>query len=273
MAIELKELLTSLGLDADPEKLTADEFKTQVGAKYVLRDEVLKDEEIKTKFTGHVFSKLSTKAAQEFGLTSGEVKDKKMEEIFTIVKGKYDVKIAELTEQAGKGNDKKVEELTAKLTTLQSELGLKENGLKEWETKYNTEVEQKEKTLRNYKLTDKISKVQTSLTDRFTDEYKKNELVRTGFEKHLSDTYEFDLDDKDAPIVKLKADGTVVKSKKTIGHAATPEEIFLQEMESKGVLKKNNAKEEKIITKFAIEGEKGKVKVHPNAQRNAERLS
>lgn len=273
MAIELKELLTALGVDADPEKLTADEFKTQVGAKYVLRDEVLKDEEIKKKFTGSVLGKLSTKAAQEFGLTSGEVKDKSMEEIFGLAKSKYELTFAELKEQAGKGNDKKVEELTAKLTTLQSEIGLKEAGLAEWETKYNTEVEQREKTLKTYKLNDKISKVKESFADKFTEDYKKNELVRTGFEKHLSDTYEFDLDDKDTPIVKLKSDGTVVKSKKTIGHAATPDEIFLQEMESKGVLKKNNAKEEKIITKFAIEGEKGKAKVHPNAQRNAERLS
>lgn len=272
MAIELKDVLESLGVDADPEKLTVDEFKTQVGGKYILRDAVLKDENYKKTFTGAAFGKLATKTRQLFELKTDDVVDKDFEEILGIVKTKYDAKLADLESKVGQPNDKKVEDLMKKLTEKDNELALKENGLKEWETKFNTEVTERENKLKSYKLTDRIGKVQQSLSDKFTDEYKKNDLVKSGFEAHINNTYSFELDEKDEPIVKLKADGSIVKSKSKIGHSATPDEIFLMEMDAKGVLKKNNAENKKVITTFAIEGDKGKTKVHPNALKNVARF-
>ena len=84
-------------------------------------------------------------------------------------------------------------------------------------------------------------------------------------------TYLFDLDENDNPVVKLKADGSIVKSKKTVGHAATLDEIFLSEMEAKNVLKKNNAKPEKVITFAPVNPDNGGVKIGSKAaQRIAE---
>lgn len=268
MAIKAEEILPLLGLTEDAENITLDDFKSKVSEKYVLRDEVLKDDEIKKKFTGTVLGKLSTKAAQQFGLTSGEVKDKSMEEIFDLAKTKYESKVAELTEQAGKGNDKKVEELNKKLADLQNELGIKETGLKQWEEKYNTEIAGSEQKLKSFKLTDKINKVKSDIAEKFTEEYKKNDLVKEGFETHISKLYEFDLDENENPIVKSKADGKIVISKKTIGHPATIKEIFEQEMEAKGVLKKNNGKPDKQIPTFQrFNGDdKPAGKIHPRAQ-------
>ncbi len=262
MAIELKDIISSLGIDADIEKLTLDDFKTQVGSKYVLREDALKDEEIKSKITGNIFGKLTTKAAQEFGLTSGEVKDKKIEEILTLAKTKYETQITALTEQAGKGNDKKVKELEDAISEAKSKLKTAEDGLGQWETKFNSEVADREGKLKSYKLNDKVSKIQQSLSDKFTEDYKKSELVRAGFETHINNTYVFDLDEKDEPIVKTKADGKIVASKAKIGHSATIDEILLSEMEAKGVLKKNNAEIKKVITTFVNDkGEKSKL--HP----------
>lgn len=262
MAIELKDIIASLGIDADVEKLTAEDFKTQVEAKYVLRDIALKDPEINTKIQGLIYGKANTKAAQIFGLKSGDVDGKKLDEIFTLVKSNYDTQINALTEQASKGNDKKIEELTKKLADIQSELSVKDAGLQEWEKKYTAEITDREGKLKSYKLNDKINKVHQSLSDKFTEDYKKNELVRTGFETHINNTYVFDLDDKDEPVVKLKADGSFVKSKLKAGHIATPEEIYLSEMDAKGVLKKNNAENKKVITNFVSDkGEKSKL--HP----------
>lgn len=274
MAIKAEEILPLLGLTEDVENITLDDFKAKVGEKYVLREEVLKDEEIKKKFTGTVLGKLSTKAAQQFGLTSGEVKDKSMEEIFDLAKTKYESQVAELKEQAGKGNDKKVEELNKKLADLQSELGIKETGLKQWEEKYNTEIAGSEQKLKTFKLNDTLNKVKSSLSEKFTEEYKKNDLVKEGFETHISRLYEFDLDEKENPVVKSKADGKVVISKKTIGHPATIQEIFEQEMEAKGVLKKNNGKPAAMPAVYKDNGGgERKSKIHPKALAHMETLT
>jgi len=271
MALELKDILSALSIDADIETLTSDEFKTQVESKYVLRDLALKDEDIKKKITGQLFGKLNTKTAQIFGLKSSDVDGSPLEDILTKVKTNYDTQITALTEQAGKGNDKKVEELTAKLNDLQSTLSIKEAGLSDWEKKYNADVTAKENVLRDYKLSSAIGKVRETLMPKFSEEYTKNDLVKAGFEAHINNTYAFDLDENDNPIVKLKADGSLVKSKLKAGHIATPDEIFLVEMESKGVMKKNNADNKKVITTFA-QGDTTKSKVHPNAQAALERL-
>jgi hypothetical protein len=104
--------------------------------------------------------------------------------------------------------------------------------------------------------------VRETLTSKFSDEYNKNELVKTGFESHINSTYVFELDEKDTPVVKLKADGSFVKSKLKAGHIATPEEVYLSEMDAKGVLKKNNATNQKNIANFA-DNKDSKSKLHP----------
>lgn len=272
MAIELKDILSTLSIDADVEKLTPEEFKTQVESKYVLRELALKDPDINTKIQGLIYGKANTKAAQTFGLKSSDIDGKKLDEIFSLVKTNYDTQINALTEQASKGNDKKVEELQKQLTEMQSTISVKDAGLQEWEKKYATDVTAKENILKDYKLSSAIGKVRENLLPKFSEEYTKNELVKAGFEAHINNTYVFDLDEKDNPIVKLKADGSFVKSKVKAGHIATPDEIFLTEMDLKGVMKKNNAESKKVLTTFAIEGDKGKSTVHPNAQKALERF-
>ena len=272
MPLELKDVLSTLSIDADVEKLTPEEFKTQVESKYVLREVALKDPDINTKIQGLIYGKANTKAAQTFGLKSSDVDGKKLDEIFTLVKTNYDTQIQALTEQVGKSDDKKLTELQKQLAEVQSQLSVKDAGLQEWETKYATDVTAKENILKDYKLSSAIGKVRENLVSKFSDEYTKNDLVKTGFETHINNTYAFELDEKDNPVVKLKADGSFVKSKIKAGHIATPEEIFLTEMELKGVMKKNNLQEKKITT-FAIEGQKGEVKIHPNAQKAAERFA
>jgi len=270
MAIEVKDILATLSIDADVEKLTPEEFKTQVESKFVLRELALKDPDINTKIQGLIYGKANTKAAQTFGLKSSDVDGKKLDEIFTLVKANYDTQINALTEQVGKSDDKKLTELQKKLQELESTLSVKDAGLADWEKKYATDVTAKEDILKNYKLSSALGKVRESLADKFTEEYKTNELVKTGFESYINSVYAFDLDEKDNPVVKLKSDGSFVKSKVKAGHIATPDEIFLAEMDAKKVLKKNNGNPKEKITTFALEGDKGKSKIHPNALRKAQ---
>jgi len=270
--ITTEQLIEALGYTVeDAEKVTLDDIKTHVDTKFVLRDNVLKDDEIKKKITGKVLGSIGTKAAQIFGLKSSEIDGKPLEEIMNLANVRYASKIEELEANAGKGNDKKVEELTKQLGELSQKAKIAEDGLKQWEEKYNAENSQWAGKLKEYKLNDKVSKVKQSLQDKFTEDYSKNELVKAGFESHINSTYLFDLDENDNPVVKLKADGSIVKSKKTVGHAATLDEIFLSEMEAKNVLKKNNAKPEKVITFAPVNPDNGGVKIGSKAaQRIAE---
>lgn len=262
MAIELKEIVSSLGIDADIEKLTPEDFKAQVESKYVLRELALKDPDINTKIQGLIYGKANTKAAQTFGLKSSEVDGKKLDEIFTLVKTNYETQINALTEKVGQSDEKKFAELQRQLSEAQSAITVKDAGLQDWEKKYATDVTAKENILKNYKLDSALGKVRETLTSKFSDEYNKNELVKTGFETHINNTYVFELDEKDTPVVKLKADGSFVKSKLKAGHIATPEEIYLSEMDVKGVLKKNNATNQKVNVTFA-DNKDGKSKLHP----------
>jgi hypothetical protein len=64
----------------------------------------------------------------------------------------------------------------------------------------------------------------------------------------------------------------LLRAKKTVGHAATLDEIFLSEMEAKNVLKKKiTPKKENVITFAPVNPENGGVKINGKAaQRIAE---
>ena len=272
--IKIEDLLTAVGFNPeDAETVSLDDIKTHVDTKYVLRDNVLKDEEIKKKITGKVLGSITTKAANIFGLKSSDVDGKQLEDVMLLGKTAYETKLTELEQQAGKGNDKKVEELSKTLAQKEAELKLSQDGLKQWEEKYNAETGQWETKLKSYKLNDKVSKVKETLKDKFVDDYFKDTLKKTRFEALIHSKYEFDIDEKDNPIVKSKADGSIVKSKKTVGHAATLDEIFLSEMEAANILKKNNAKQEKVITFANNSGGEVKSNVHPNAQKRINEIA
>lgn len=268
--LTVPELLSSLNIKVENEdEFTLDTFKESVGSSYVLKDNVLKDEEIKKKITGKAFGSLTTKAVQAFGLTHSEVDGKPMEEIFALATNKYNSQIEDLKKKAGEGNDKKVEQLIREKEELLAKVSVAENGLKEWENKFNTETGQWESKLKTYKLNDKLNKVWGEVENKFIEDYSKNELVKTGFKAKLDSTYLFDLDENDNPIVKLKADNSIVKSKSKVGHFATPDEILLIEAENSGIIKKNNGGNQKITTFANTKPIDGKSKVHPSAIANA----
>lgn len=274
MALELKDVLAVVGIDeADIEKLTPEDVKGHVEKLYVLKDNVYKDPEIKKTITGKAFGGVTTEFVRTFGLKHSDVEGKKLEEVFPLVKEKYESTIKELSEKAGAGNDKKLEEALKERAKIEAERDLARQGLSELEKKLQETELNTQNTIKTFKLNDKLGKVKESLAPKFTEEFTKNELVKTGFEAHIASKYAFDLDDKDNPIVISKADGKPVGSKTKAGHTATPEEVLLAEMDALGVLKKNNAKNDvqrKTLHTFAdnTDGVK-KSKVHPNALRNA----
>lgn len=273
MPIEIKDLAEAVGLTIeDGREVTIDQFKDHIGKTYIHRESVLKDDEIKGKITGKLLGSLTTKLAQEFGLAAGELKDKKIEDLFGTVKGKYESQIEELSKKAGQGNDQKVEELTKKLGALEQERLQLVTGRKELEDALNKTKSEFEGSLKSYKLSDKIGKVKSSLDSQFTDDYKADKLKIAGFETTIGSKYQFDLDTEDNVVVKDK-DGKIINSKKKVGFPATPDEILIEEADAFGILKKNNAKAKPVFrTPAANNGGGGtEVKIGSKASANAER--
>ena len=270
--LKVEEVLESLNITVeDAEAFTLDTFKESVGSKYILKDNIYKDEEVRKRITGKVLGSLTTKAAQAFGLTNAEVDGKPMEEIFTLATSKNKAIIEDLTKKAGDGNDKKVEDAIKQANELKQKLELAEAGLSTWEKKFNDAISESDGKLKSYKLSDKLGKIWNETEKNFIADYHSDKLKATGFKSAISEKYVFDLDEKDELVVKLKADGTVVNSKKKIGHAATPDEILLHEAEAFNIIKKNNGTPEKKI-QVVLQNNNGgenKSKVHPNAMNNA----
>lgn len=277
MAVTVQDLAESVGLTlADGEELTKEKFVEHVTGKYVPIETAAKDPKIISQVTGKRMGELTTKVAQLFGFKSSEVEGKKLEELLDGVSQKYATEMETLKAEAGKGNDKKVEELTKTLQQKEAELRIKENGLSELNQALEKERNEFSGKMKAYKVGDKKAKVFGALADKFTDEYKSDKLKQAGFHAQFEQEYEFDLNDKDEPVLKSKKTGEYVTSKKVAGAFATPDEVLLDLAEANGILKKNNAAggQKPTIPANNTGGDNAgdkTVKIHPNAQRNANR--
>lgn len=268
----IKELAGAVGLVVqDEEELTLADFTQHLNSKYTLIENVLKDENIRRKIAGRALGALGVKAAQTFGLTKSEIDGKELEEIFATIKTKH-TKALELAGADTETNDAKVAELNQLLADKESELQALVAKQAELEEQYKTGVQQLETKMKTYKLNDRVEKAKAAVADKLTEEFNKNKLVRTGFDTHFDSLYEATLDEAEELIVKNKATGEVVKSKANNAKPATLDEVYLQEAEAKGIVKKNNAGAQKPVAKnkLAEPTGTGDVKIHPNAQKRTQ---
>jgi len=274
MAVTIKDLAAAVGVEIEDENaLTVEDFTAKVSERYILRENALKDETLRGQMVGKVLGAATTKAAQILGLKASDVEGKKIEEVIELGATNLKAELEKLKADTGKPNDKKVEELTKKIGEYEGLLKMKEDGLTTLQSQLDEVTKTSSQKLKDYKLNDKKAKVLSSLADKFSDDYVKNDLVKTGFNSYFDNEYQLDLDDKEESIVvKRKKDGSLVQSKTKAGHAATFEEILLSEAEAKGIIKKNNGGTQRTVAKTSATQEPtGGVKVHPNAVRNANR--
>ncbi len=268
----IKELAGAIGLPVqDEEELTLADFTKHLESKYTLTDNVLKDETIRRKVVGRVLGSLGVKAAQTFGLTKSEIDGKELEEIFATVKSHH-AKALELAGADNQGAIIKVEELNQLLASKETELQTLTAKQTELDEQYQLNLQQWEAKMKAYKLNDQVTKAKATVADKLTDEFNKNKLVRTGFDTHFESLYETELNDAEELVVKSKATGEVVKSKTNNAKPATLDELYLQEAEAKGIVKKNNAGIQRPIAKNKLNETTatGDVKIHPNAQKRTQ---
>lgn len=278
MAVSVQDLAESVGLTLnDGEELTKEKFVEHVSNKYVPVETAAKDPKIISQVTGKRMGELTTKVSQLFGFKSSEVEGKKLEELLEGVSQKYSTEIETLRAEAGKGGDQKLQELTKTLQQKEAELQLKENGIKQLNEELEKQRDEFTGKMKSFKLEDRKGKVISSVADKFTDEFKTDKLKQAGFYAQFEQEYEFDLNDKDEPVLKSKKTGELVASKKVAGAVATPDEVLIEFAEANGILKKNNApggQKTPVLPKNTDGGNDGgkTVKVHPRAQMNANRV-
>lgn len=244
----IKDVVAKLGFNIEKDDdFDMEKFEGHFQNTYVPVDAVLKDESIKKKIVGKTLGSLGTKAAQTFGLKAADVEGKPLEEVFALVQTIYAGQIADLTEKATKGNDENVRTLTEELGVAKSERNAAMEGVTQLKAEKEASDKKWSENINAYKLNDKLGKIKSSIAEKLTDDYQKNELVKTGFDSHLASTFIFELDpEKETLLVKDKKSGEYVKSKKNLGQLADPEEVILGEADAKGVLKKNNAPQKKL---------------------------
>ena len=267
-----KELLGALGFDdLDPEKVTVEELTAKHNERFVPLDGIEKNETVKTKVTGTVLGKLTTKIAQTFGLEKKDVEGKKIEELISLGKEKLDGQIGELKTSLETSSPEEIKKLNAKIEKLNADYTGKVTEYKALADTYEKDKGEWQNGLKSYKLNDKVTKVKSDITDKLSEDYSKNELVKKGFDSHFSDKYELDLDENDEIIIKDKSTKAVVKAKKEAHKNATLDEVILAEAESKGILKKNNGGVvPPVIKTNSNTGDGKEVKIHPNAQKRAQ---
>lgn len=270
----LKELQEVLGVDIDLETADVSTITEKINATYVPLAGIEKNKQVKEKIAGGIFGGVTTTLAKEFGLSSKDVIDEATgknlpyEKLFEKVKNAYETKISELS--AGAGSDETVKKLQKQLEAKGAEL-ITLNGkyeqLSEEKNKVETEWSSK---LKSKTINEKVGKAKATVSDKLSDDYHKNELLREGFETKFASEYDLDLDETETLVIKSKTTGEVVKSKKNAAKPATFEDIYIDFAEAKGIVKKNNGGNQKVpLRSKADESDASEVKIHPNAQKRA----
>lgn len=234
MAIEVTKVIEFLGYD--PKTIDSeDKFKELVEKDYIKRDEALKDETIVNTITGKRIGALETafkKSLKSVGVDfeNAELKDKKIEDYFTIAASKISTKIKEFEGMAGQTNDEAVKEWQDKYTKLEAKAN---DYKKSWEST-QTEFDGFRTTVEEEKKTGKVKQYEQSAWAAYKWPAGIDELKKEGFVSYINKNYKIQLDETGQPFATDK-DGNRIKSGKTHGAFKSLEEILVEEGTAKQV--------------------------------------
>ena len=235
--MEFAEIKQFLGLPEEVDSL--DKFKEHFNSSYISKDKAHLDDQVKSKATGDVLRRISSKVANElgdFGIKTSDFEGKPFEEVVSIAAANAKQRIQELTETQGKP-DKRYQDLEVQFGTIKQERDQYKTKLEETIGTFETFKAQKDNEVKTWKVGIKLQDVRSKIpfVDGLTD------IQRKGFESVLGE-YQFDLDETDNLIVKDK-NGNFVPSKQKAGAFADAYEVMDALADANGLKKKNNAKE------------------------------
>lgn len=228
MSIEAEKLITYLGYD--PKTIDSEEkFKELLDKDYVKRAEVHKDEALVDSVVGKRVGSISTafkKAVKDMGieLDAAELKDKKIEDYFSVAASKVTAKLKEFESKQGQGNDEVVKEWQDKYSKLEA----KANDFKKsWEST-QTEFEGFKTTVEEEKKTGKVKQYEQQAWSSYKWPSGIDELKKEGFISYINKKYKVQLDETGQPY-PTDVNGNRIKSGKTHGAFKELDEILVEE--------------------------------------------
>lgn len=236
--MELKDILEKLDLPAEIAEAENKEeaFTKAFTAKFVSKEQAVNDRDIVTKVSGKFFGPLNTKLKQMGGLTEGDIKDKRIEEIIDIIGEKYSTEITALKETATKGNDEKLLALTEELEKHKKLATKYKADHETLSSTYQKEQDNWKGELKNYKIQTLLNGERAKV--QFVDKIK--DIEREGYDSRISKKYKFDLDENEKLVV-YNEKGEPIQNPKKVGSYYAPYEVLTNEAAENGILKQNNA--------------------------------
>jgi hypothetical protein len=280
--METKEILSFIDIG---EVKTIDELKEKFKTRFISREEVFDDEEVKkkigeenNKFVGKLSGSLITRSKRDFGLTDEDIKDKKIEEVLALGVARLKAENEELRSKGGQGNDKALEKALADIDKTKKMLQEEKEAKEGLQSIYEKEKGEWEGNLKNFKLNTVKESKKSSIATKFKSDMTKAEQI--AWETETSAMI-LDYDDKGDHYVKDKEGKRLPNPNKAGGFLSLEEALELKANEL-NLIKKNNGSGSAGLNMFGGNSQQQNQvvdpnlpvrKIHPSALAHAEKLA
>jgi hypothetical protein len=237
--MEIKDVTSWLGIEAD----NIESFKEAFAKKYFTEDQVFKDKDILSKFTGKTLGKITnevSKIAKAHGIEfeKSEIEGKPLEDIanhfFNKQADTFNAKIKELESSAGAGNDERLKEWQSKYEKLEGKWRDTESALKKTAEDYEGYKKTAGEQIKGVKL----DYVKEQLWGSASFAPGTDALKIKGFKTEFNEKYKIDLDETGAPYI-ASIDGKRIQNPNKHSEFLAPQEVLSIEMEKAGLNIKN----------------------------------
>ncbi len=231
-----EQILESLGFSKD---ISLDQFKESMTKDWLRRDNLYKDEKVKTDLQGWVFNLAQQDARKQLKSTLGvEVaKDeaKTIEELFSLGlergKDRYEKELTTLKDQISTDSSKVYQEENER---LRKELQIKDEKITNIHSEY--EKAQQERLAEDQKREKHAYMNRLKSTIQYSSAVK--EIEKIGFEAYFNNKYSVQKDTT-GTYIAVDSEGKQIENPKVIGKFLTPEELIKKEAIDKGIVKTN----------------------------------
>jgi hypothetical protein len=231
----MKEFLEYIGLQGDD----LEGLKASFQERFITKEQALNDDEIrkthfKTAYKG--FDNVLERNFSDYIEPDELAKAEKTADKIALLRSKLDAKIQDYQTrlESNKKPTEREAEMLKSIDDLKNQITLKENGIKDWESKYNEAESNFNNELKNIRTSQAFSSEVLSLLT-FSDQ--KDEIWKKGFLNELQGKYLVEHNGEKL-IIRNRVDGTPVPNPKKHGEELTPFEVYDQELELMGGKKK-----------------------------------
>jgi uncharacterized protein (DUF1778 family) len=260
--MELSEILKYQGIELG-EDATVDDYKKAFDEKYIIKENALKDESIRTHFMGEATSnhaKELLRTAKENGIElSPEEKKLPIADLSRLVFAKnseqWDSKVKEL--QSAKKPSEEINAIKEKYETLNSRLSEEVNAKKELQELLEKKESEFVTFKKDYEKNDILGKTWGGFETKLSD--TADTLRKEGFKAHINNKYQIEFDEENK-VLYPTVDGQRVKDETKHGNFLNLSQVLEKEAKEFNILKQADS------GKFEKKEEKREFK--PNLDKN-----